>query len=79
MQRRLCAAIVSLEHESELLERVHRMPALRRFAHHGEGRVLVGFEAGQRIGEEGNFHGRFQNGECPDFSRKRGLPPMWDG
>ncbi len=43
-----------------LLEGVHRVAALDRLAHHGEGRILVGLEAGQRVGEEGDFHGRIR-------------------
>jgi hypothetical protein len=36
------------------------MAAFGGLAHHREGRVLVSLEAGQRIGEESDFHGQFR-------------------
>jgi hypothetical protein len=36
------------------------MATLGGLAHHREGRVLVGFETGQRISEKSDFHGWFQ-------------------
>ena len=45
-----------------LLEGVDGVAALGRLHHHGVGRILVGLETGQGIGEESYFHGRIQSG-----------------
>ena len=36
---------------------VQFVPALGGFAHHGVGGVFVGFESGQRVGDEEDVHG----------------------
>ena len=43
-----------------LFEGENAVPALGRFAHHGEGGILVDLESGQRIGEKSDFHGAFR-------------------
>jgi hypothetical protein len=61
-----------------LLEGVDAVTAARRFAHHGEGRVLVNLEAGQRIGEESDFHVGSSRGNAQILAGNadvRGKPP----
>jgi len=57
------------EHHVALLEMVDGMAAPRRLAHHGEGRILVDLESGQRVGEKGDFHGASIRGNALILAR----------
>jgi len=58
-----------------LLEGIDFVAAARRLGHHGVSRILVGFKAGQRIGEESDFHELALERESIDFSRVRPFSP----